>query len=82
MSNLPCRWTIHRWPPFDEELAAEDLITLVVQVNGKVRDRLEIPTGTSKEETDILNKRLENLEKKVQILEKLNKKKSKRVKRS
>ena len=35
---------------------------------------------TSKEETDILNKRLENLEKKVQILEKLNKKKSKRVK--
>ena len=45
---------IHRqpWPAFDEELAAEDLITLVVQVNGKVRDRLEIPAGTSKEETE------------------------------
>ena len=37
---------------------------------------------TSKEETDILNKRVENLEKKVQILEKLNKKKAKRAKRS
>ena len=40
------------WPAFDEELASEDLITLVVQVNGKVRDRLEIPAGTSKEETE------------------------------
>ena len=40
------------WPAFDEELAAEDLITLVVQVNGKVRDRLEIAAGTSKEETE------------------------------
>ena len=45
---------IHRqpWPAFDEELEAEDLITLVVQVNGKVRDRLVIPAGTSKEETE------------------------------
>ena len=40
------------WPAFDEELAAEDLITLVVQVNGKVRDRFEIAAGTSKEETE------------------------------
>ena len=40
------------WPAFDEKLAAEDLITLVVQINGKVRDRLEIPAGTSKEETE------------------------------
>ena len=40
------------WPEFDEKLAAEDLITLVVQINGKVRDRLEIPAGTSKEETE------------------------------
>ena len=38
---------------------------------------------TSKEETDILNKRLENLEKKVDTLEKSNKKKkTKQVKRS
>ena len=40
------------WPVFNEKLAAEDLITLVVQVNGKVRDRLEIAAGTSKEETE------------------------------
>ena len=50
----PRSGSVHRqpWPAFDEELAAEDLITLVVQVNGKVRDRLEIPAGTSKEEAE------------------------------
>ena len=50
----PGNGSVHRqpWPAFDEELAAEDLITLVVQINGKVRDRLEIPAGTSKEETE------------------------------
>ena len=50
----PGSGSVHRqpWPEFDEELAAEDLIILVVQVNGKVRDRLEIPAGTSKEETE------------------------------
>ena len=50
----PKSGSIHRqsWPSFDEELAAEDLITLIVQVNGKVLRRLEIPIGTSKEETE------------------------------
>jgi leucyl-tRNA synthetase len=35
------------WPRYDEALAAEDLITLVVQVNGKVRDRITLPAGVS-----------------------------------
>ena len=50
----PGSGSIHRqaWPAFDEKLAAEDLITIVVQINGKVRDRLEVPAGTSKEETE------------------------------
>ena len=29
------------WPAFDEELAREELVTLVVQVNGKLRDKFE-----------------------------------------
>ena len=39
--------SIHReaFPTWDDESAAEELITLVVQVNGKVRDRLEVPAG-------------------------------------
>jgi leucyl-tRNA synthetase len=31
------------WPEVDEDAAAEDEITLVVQVNGKVRDKLAVP---------------------------------------
>jgi leucyl-tRNA synthetase len=34
---------LQQWPKFDEELAKEKFTTLVVQVNGKLRDRLEIP---------------------------------------
>ncbi|NPV57195.1 MAG: leucine--tRNA ligase, partial [Anaerolineae bacterium] len=33
----------HQWPPVDEEAAKDELITLVVQINGKVRDRIEVP---------------------------------------
>ena len=38
-------YSIHQqpFPVWDDGLAAEDMITLVVQVNGKVRDRLEVP---------------------------------------
>ena len=38
-------YSIHQqsFPAWDEELAANDMITLVVQVNGKVRDRLNVP---------------------------------------
>ncbi len=37
--------SIHQqaWPRYDAALAAEDVITVVVQVNGKVRDRFEVP---------------------------------------
>ncbi|MBC7289221.1 MAG: class I tRNA ligase family protein, partial [Armatimonadetes bacterium] len=35
------------WPTHDEAVAAEEVITIVVQVNGKVRDRIEVPAGTS-----------------------------------
>ncbi len=31
------------WPKWDADLAADEVITLVVQVNGRVRDKLEVP---------------------------------------
>jgi len=37
------------WPEYDAEAAAEPEITIVVQVNGRVRDRLTLPAGTSEE---------------------------------
>ena len=33
------------WPTFDPELVREETVTMVVQVNGKVRDRLEVDAG-------------------------------------
>lgn len=38
------------WPQVDEAAAAEEKITLVVQVNGKLRDRIEVPVTISDEE--------------------------------
>ena len=33
-----------QWPAWDLELAREDKVVMVLQVNGKVRDRVEVPT--------------------------------------
>ncbi len=33
----------HSWPVADPALVAEESVTMVVQVNGKVRDRIEVP---------------------------------------
>lgn len=38
------------WPSFDEKAAQEELLTIVLQVNGKVRAHLEVPTATSDSE--------------------------------
>jgi len=40
------------WPAYDAEAAAESEVTLVVQVNGKLRDRLQVPVGISKADAE------------------------------
>ncbi len=37
------------WPAFDPVLAKAESVTLVVQVNGKVRDRIEVAAGVSED---------------------------------
>jgi len=37
------------WPAWSEELAAEESVEIVVQVNGKLRDRLQVPAGADEE---------------------------------
>jgi len=37
------------WPAYDPELAREELITVVVQVNGKLRDKFEVEIDTDEE---------------------------------
>ena len=37
------------WPAVDEALLVEETVTCVVQVAGKVRDRLEVPPGIAED---------------------------------
>jgi leucyl-tRNA synthetase len=45
----PASVHVSSWPTFDPALAAEQTATLVVQVDGKVRDRLEVAADASEE---------------------------------
>ena len=42
------------WPEWDPELAAEETAVLVIQVDGKVRDRVEVPADISRERAEEL----------------------------
>ncbi|MYC67805.1 MAG: leucine--tRNA ligase [Acidobacteriia bacterium] len=50
-----------RWPSVDETLAAEDSVQVVVQVNGKLRDRLSVPKGLPKEQLSERARELERI---------------------
>ena len=39
-----------KWPEHDEALAKDDVVELVVQINGKVRDKMEVPVDISEDE--------------------------------
>ena len=56
-------WSIHNqpWPVYDAKLAAAKKITLVVQVNGKLRDRLPVEAGISQQEAKKLALRLHSV---------------------
>ena len=36
---------VQSWPEYDEAMTIDEVVTIVVQVNGRVRDRLEVPRG-------------------------------------
>jgi len=38
------------WPAFDADMAAAETVTMVVQVNGKVRDRIDVAADVSEDE--------------------------------
>jgi len=38
------------WPSYDPAWAVEEMVTIVVQVNGRLRDRFEVPAGTEEAE--------------------------------
>ena len=80
------RFVIDKFAKLFEQglLNSKDLADEILNILKSKRDEIVFKMKlTSKDETDILNKRVEKLEKKVEILEKLrSKKRVKRVKRS
>jgi leucyl-tRNA synthetase len=48
------------WPEWDDDLAADELMTIVVQVNGKKRDELQVPPDTDRTELEQLALASEN----------------------
>ena len=45
-------YSIHNqsWPKWDKELAKEEEVTLVIQVNGKLRDKVTVPVAIAEDE--------------------------------
>ena len=57
-SQLGNRDSVHiqSWPQYEEALLAAETVTVVVQVNGKVRHRLSVNAGVSEDELEELAK--------------------------
>jgi leucyl-tRNA synthetase len=51
------------WPKWDEKLTYDKKFTLVIQVNGKLRDRIEVPFGISDEEMKQIALKSQNVKK-------------------
>jgi leucyl-tRNA synthetase len=49
------------WPTWEAAVAVEEMMVIAVQVNGKLRDRLEVPAGTDIEEAARLAAELPNV---------------------
>lgn len=49
-------YSVHNqpWPEVDSEAVKKDEFTLIVQVNGKLRDRLQVPVGINDEQAEKL----------------------------
>jgi len=43
-----------KWPKYDSKLIKEEKIQLIIQINGKVRDRIEVDSGICREEAEEL----------------------------
>ncbi len=54
------------WPTHDPAIAAAETITIVVQINSKVRDRLEVPADTPMDQVQALALALPNIAKQVE----------------
>ncbi len=54
------------WPTYDETKIVSETYTMIVQVNGKVRGKIEVSTDTSNEQMESLAKKHENVIKNIE----------------
>jgi leucyl-tRNA synthetase len=54
------------WPEYDEGIAAEERVTIVVQVNGKVRDRIEVSVDADPSEVIETARKTEGVAKNIE----------------
>ena len=61
-------YSIHqqKWPQYNAAVAAEEMFTLVVQVNGKVRGKVELPVGVGEDEAKKAAMSEENVQRHIQ----------------
>lgn len=52
---------LQEWPKYDPELAVEATVTIAVQVNGKVRDTLEVSKGLAQADVEEMAYKSENV---------------------
>ena len=55
-----------KWPEYDKKLIVEERATLVIQINGKVRDKMEVAINISEEEAKKLTAEREKVKKWVE----------------
>ena len=55
-------WSIHQqpWPEYDPKLAQEEIATVVVQINGKMRDKLELKSERAGEQEEVEKQAMAN----------------------
>ena len=57
------------WPSFDSEKAAEDMIKIAVQVNGKLRGTVAVPRGISQDDVEAEARSQENVSRHLEEVE-------------
>lgn len=63
-ATLGYEYSIHNqaWPVFDPELAAEENVEIVIQINGKIREKMIVPVGSKEDELKELALKNPNME--------------------
>ncbi len=61
--GLGCSVSAVSWPQYKEEALQKDVLTIVIQINGKLRGKIDVPASASKEEIEKIAQEEPNIQK-------------------